>query len=227
MRSEFIVMRSSFSVNYLFSMSKYLSIGAFLLAVALCACKSDPKTSTDTAAGNSPVTTSAPTTDTLGNPIKAGNPWQDKPCELVTDQEFTALMGIEEKRDLLNRNTLPGKAYCLRTWKKPDWREREAREVKDPKVVANPESSFIIDIINHGITQVADAQFDMHKKTHVNGYSQDVTDLGDGAIFSPELGMLMVKKGHLLLQFTLNHADKPADNLPKLKELAAIALKKM
>ncbi len=208
-------------------MTKYLSIAAFLLAVALYACKSDPKTGTDAASGNKPATTTAPTIDSLGNPIKAANPWQEKPCELVTDQEFMVLMGIEEKRDLLNRNTLPGKAYCLRTWKKPDWREREAQEVKDPNAVTNPESSFIIDIINHGITQVADAQFDMHKKSHINGYSQDVPGLGDAAIFSPELAMLMVKKGHLLLQFTLTHADKPADNLPKLKELAAIALKKM
>jgi hypothetical protein len=209
-------------------MTKYLSIGALLLALAIGACKSDTKTGSDAAtADNAPATTTAATTDSLGRPIMAANPWQDKPCELINDQEFMAAMGIEEKRDFMNRNTLPNKAYCLRTWKKPDWREREVLEQKNPNLAASPESSFIIDIINHGIKQVADAQFEMHSKDHINGYSQDVPGLGDGATFSPEQGMLMVKKGHLLVQLKLDHADKSADNLPKLKELAAIALKKM
>ena len=202
-------------------MSHYISTAMLFLALCMVSCKSEVKPVADNAANRTA------TTDSMGVPIPLPNPWKNAPCDLITDQEFYATFGIEEKRDFANRRTLPNQAYCLRTWKKLDWREREVAQEKNPNIATNPESSLIIQVLDYGTLAVASAQYEMHKKDHISGYGQEFTDLGEGALWSEAQGMLMVKKGHLCLQLKLDHTDKVADNLPKIKELAAIALKKM
>lgn len=211
-----------FLLIFITSMSHYITTAMLAFAICLVSCKSEVKpTNAETNAGPKQEL------DSSGNPVRMANPWLNSPCDVITDQEFYAVFGIEEKRDLANRDVLPGKAFCLRRWKKPDWREREIAQEKNPDIATNPESALVVEVLNYGTLAVASAQYDMHKKDHINGYTEEFTDLGEGAIWSPNLGMLMVKKGHLCLQLKLDHADNPADNLPKIKELAAIALKKM
>lgn len=202
-------------------MSQFISTSALLLLVLLSACKTDV---------SKPIQaeSNTPTIDSItGQPIRLPNPWKSAACDLVTDQEFFAAFNIEEKRDFANKRTLPNDGYCMRTWKKPDWREREAIQDKNPNIATNPESVMVIQVIDFGTQAVASAQFDMHKRDRINGYATDVPDLGEGALWSDSQSMILVKKGHLFVQIKLEYTDNASDNLTKAKELAAIALKKM
>jgi hypothetical protein len=201
-------------------MHKFL-FAAVVSALLLAACQSDKKSeNTDAAAQLIDTAT--------GKPIPLPNKWQgDAACDLLSDQEFYTLFQVEEKRDVANRRTLQNANYCLRTWKKPDWREREIAEEKNPNLAASPESMLVIEVLDYGTLAVAEAQFNMAKKDRLNGYATEVPGLGEGALWSDSQGLLLFKKGHLCVQIKLDHADKVSDNLPLAREVAVLALKKM
>lgn len=203
-------------------MLRLFSVTLFTCSFAFFSCQSDNK------AAPLPADTAAPAIDTTtGLPIPQPNPWKNSTCDLLTDEEFCSVFNVEIKRDFANKRSLPDASYCLRTWKKPDWREREIAEEKNPNIAANPESALVIQIIDFGTSAVASTQFDQNKRDRINGYDTEVPGLGDGALWSPREGMLVVKVNHLFLQIKLDHADNANDNLPKAKEVAALAVKKM
>ena len=203
-------------------MFRLISAALFLGSVFFMSCQSD-NTATNTTAQPAAATIDT----TTGMPIRQPNPWKNATCDVLTDEEFCTIFSVDIKRDFANRRTLPDKSYCLRTWKKPDWRDREVREDKNPNIAANPESALAIEIVDFGTAPSALAQYDVTKKDRINGYDTEVPGLGDGALWSSRESMLLVKKNHLFLQIKLDHADVAADNLPKAKEVAVAALKKM
>jgi hypothetical protein len=162
---------------------------------------------------------------TAGQPRE--NLWKNHGCELITDEDLTRLLSVNPKNDVLNSRKLPDEAFCLRTWNKPDWKERENSNEKEGAVWADPQNSLIIQVFGYTTNEHAKLQLEMLKRDRRNTYEEDVPNLGDGAIWSSSTVTLLVRKGHLVLSLALNHVDKPHDNLVKAKELAEFALKKM
>ena len=201
-------------------MQHFLVITFAATMLLFSSCKSDNS-------GNEQAQTpAAATIDTLtGEPIRQPNPWKETACDLLTDEEFEAIFHVETKRDFANKRSLPG--YCLRNWKKPDWREREIVQDKNPDIATSPESMLAIEVLDFGTETTSSAQFEMNKRDRINGYNTEIPELGEGALWSEREMMILVKKGHLCLQIKLDHTDNAADNLPFLKEVVTAALKKM
>ena len=137
------------------------------------------------------------------------------------------LFGVDPKADVLNSRTLPDEAFCLRTWNKPDWKERESNNEKAGATYLEPHNRLIIKVFNYHTDQTSVLQFEMLKRDHRNTYEEDVPGLGDGALWSTSTLTLLVKKGHLVLSVSLEHTDVPHDNLVMAKRVAEIALQKM
>lgn len=154
--------------------------------------------------------------------------WRNHGCELINDAEAADLFGIDPKRDVLNTRTLPDQAFCLRTWNKPDWKEREsANEKENASGYLDPQNSLIVQVFNYGTDEHARLQFDMLKRDRRDTYEEDLPEIGEGALWSTSTVTLLVKKGHSVLSIALNCMDTPHDNLAKAVEVAEVALKKM
>ncbi|MCB9305147.1 MAG: hypothetical protein H6565_00990 [Lewinellaceae bacterium] len=154
--------------------------------------------------------------------------WRNHGCDVVTDGEVAALFGIDPKQDVLNTRTLPDQAFCLRTWNKPDWKEREsANEKEGATTYLDPQNSLIIQVFNYGTEEHARQQIDMLKRDRRDTYDEDVNDVGDDALWSNTTVTLLVRKGHSVLSIALNCMDTPHDNLARAVDVAAVALKKM
>lgn len=154
--------------------------------------------------------------------------WKNHGCELVSDDDVTVLFGVDRQRDVLNSRTLPDQAFCLRTWNKPDWKEREnANEKETATAYLDPQNSLIVQVFAYPSDEHARQQFESLKRDRRDTYEEDVEGLGEGALWSTNTVTLLVKKGHSMLSIALNHKDSPHDNLEKAKEVAAVALKKM
>ena len=198
----------------------FLSI--VLFCSLLTACQED--SSVDNAAG--PKNTAG--IDTLtGLPMRGLNPWKNAGCELITDAEVSSLFGFNPKEATLNTRTLPDQGFCLRTWNKPDWKERENNNEKPDTPQLEPRNTLVVQVLDYGQKEVADAQIAMIKRDRRDTYEEDIKGLGDDAVWSTNTRTLLVQKGHLVVNITLEYFDQPHDNLAKAKELAAIALKKM
>lgn len=166
--------------------------------------------------------------DTLsGEPIRHENTWLDHGCELLTDAEVQQQFGIDVKRDAFNARTLPKQAFCLRTWNKPDWKERENENEKEGATYRDPANILTVQVFGYGTTQIAKAQFDQLRKDRRNTYEEDVTGLGDDALWSTGTSTLLVRKRYQVLSIALTIADQPHDNLAPAKALALFALPKM
>ncbi len=168
------------------------------------------------------------TIDTLtGDVAPLPNPWKENGCALVTDEEVIALFRIEPQRDLFNSRSLPGQAFCLRYWMKPDWREIErANELPGAKY-REFKNTLVIQVIDYGRPLVARQQFDLLRNRQRHIYEEDVLQLGDDALWSTSTTSLMVKKGHLLVKITLEYTEAPHDNLTYARRVAELALRKM
>lgn len=154
--------------------------------------------------------------------------WKNYGCELVNDSEIVELFGVEPQRDVLNTRTLPDQAFCLRTWNKPDWKEREsANEKETGSGFLESQNRLIVQVFSYGTEEHARMQFDMLKRDRRNTYEEDVPELGEGALWSTSTVTLLVKKGHSVLSIALNCMDTPHDNLAKAVEVAEVALRKM
>ncbi|MBU6342667.1 MAG: hypothetical protein KGS48_14325, partial [Bacteroidetes bacterium] len=70
-------------------------------------------------------------------------------------------------------------------------------------------------------------QLEMLRRDRRNTYEEDVSGLGDDALWSTTTQTLLVRKGHLVVSIAIVITDNPHDNLEPAKKLAEIALKKM
>ncbi len=154
--------------------------------------------------------------------------WKNFGCELIADGEVKALFDVDTQRDALNTRTLPDQAFCLRTWNKPDWKEREsANEKETATAYLDPQNSLIVQVFAYPSDEHARQQFEMLKRDRRDTYEEDVPNLGEGALWSNTTVTLIVKKGRSMLSIALNYKDIPHENLDKAKEVAEIALRKM
>lgn len=187
----------------------------------LASCQHNPKPA---ATGNSkPV---QPLLDSTGAPVRGANPWADAGCNLLTQEEIVRYFSIDVHRDAYNEHSAAGQGYCLRYWNKPDWASRDNATLKGAQAVS-PRNSIATQIFNYGTAEMARQQYEFNIKNRGDVYEEQVPGLGDGALWSNSTTTLLVWKGHLCLQLTLDWADQPHDNLEKARELAAMALKKM
>lgn len=202
-------------------MNRFLLLLALLGVLPTGACRHDGAES-----AAAPQNTAA--ADTLsGESGRKANRWKNTACELVTDAEVQRIFGIDRARDALNTRTLRDQAFCLRTWKKTDWKEREANNEKPGAPYLEPNCTLVIQVLEYGTDQISQAQFDLVKRDRRNVFEEEVPRLGEGALWSNSSTTLLVKKSHQVLNITLDHADKQHDNLPKAVEVARAALKKM
>lgn len=162
-----------------------------------------------------------------GAPLGLPNPWKNAGCDLVTDEEVIQLFNIDPKRDALNTRTLPDQGFCLRSWYRPDWKERESNNEKPGAEYKEFKNTMVTQVLDYGTEATSRDQFEMVRRDQRNTFEEDVPGLGDGALWSTSTTSLMVKKGHLVVKITLDHQDTPHDNLPMAKEVAKLVLKKM
>ncbi len=155
------------------------------------------------------------------------NPWSSNGCELVTDDEVERVFNMNRREDVLNTQSLPDKCFCLRVWNKPDWKEREANNEKPGVPYKEPRNTLVVQVLDYGTEEIADAQFDMLKRDRRDTYEKEVGGIGDDALWSTSTSTLVVRRKNLVLNVTLEYTDEPQDNLPKAREVAAVALKKM
>lgn len=166
--------------------------------------------------------------DTLsGEPVRHENAWVDRGCELLTDAEVQQHFQIDLQRDAFNARTLPKQAFCLRTWNKPDWKERENNNEKEGAAYLDPANILTVQVFGYGTTLIAREQFAQLRRDRRVTYEEDVTGLGDDALWSTQTSTLLVRKRYQVLSIALTIADQPHDNLAPARALAALALPKM
>lgn len=127
----------------------------------------------------------------------------------------------------LNSRSLPDQAFCLRTWQKPDWKERESNNEKEGAVYLSPTNRLVVQLYDYTSDVHANQQMEMLRRDRRSTYEEDVTGLGDDAIWSTSTVTLLVKKGQNVINISLEHLDSPHENLAKAREVAAVILKKL
>ena len=156
------------------------------LLTMLANCQPNP------AGGPTSDTTPTVSKDSLNRNPTTPNPWKDAACNLLTDTEFYTIFGVDEKRDFANRRALTN--FCLRSWKKPDWREREAIEVRDPRMSTKPENMLSIKVLDFGTAVMAQENFNVSQRDRVHGLTEIVPGLGEGALWSDSETMLYIDR---------------------------------
>lgn len=207
------------------AMSRFApSLLTLLVLLSLCACGTDR---TSAPADPNYLPPIVDETDSTGAVIRKPNPWKNHGCELITEADLAALFQVDAKRDVLNSRALPDQAFCLRTWNKADWKERESNNEKEGATFLNPQNRLIVQVFGYGTVATAQEQIAMLRRDRRNTYEEDVTGLGDDALWSTSTVTLLVRRGHLVLNIALEHTDTPHDNLEKAKALALLALPRM
>jgi Ca2+-binding RTX toxin-like protein len=202
-------------------MTRFVPFIALAALFALFACKSDT-------AQNQSNTASQQDTNFVEKAAPATqNDWIGKGCDLVTDAEAKDLFGYEAERDFYSAKTFADRAYCLRKWKKSDWRDREDFNQKNLDKFKSPENNFIINAIYYGSPMAAKNRLDATRTERRKTYEADVPDLGEGAIWSTENTTLVIIAGSYVVYITVEVDEDKAANLAKAKEAAQIILKKM
>ena len=198
-----------------------LAVGALLSALLGFAC--GPNEPEQHAEPPAPMTIDPAT----GAPSPVANPWKNAGCELVTDAEVIRLFGIDAKKYAFNAKTLPDRGFCLRYWMKPDWKEIESANEKPGAAYREFKNTLVTQVLDYRREFVARQQFDLLRNEQRSTYEEDVTGLGEDALWSTSTTSLVIKKGHLLVKITLDFTEKPHDNLTLAKKVAELALKKM
>jgi len=199
----------------------WLFIGLFLILFSVPACRQD-----NSAQDKKPL--NVMTIDSLtGAPARLPNPWKNAGCALVTDAEVIELFGIEVKRFAFNARTLPNRGFCLRSWLKPDWKERESANEKPGAPYREFKNTMVTQVLDYGTDGASTDQFELVRRDQRNVFEETVPGLGDRAVWSTPQRALMVKKGHLVIKITVDCTDEPHDNLELAKKIAALALQKM
>lgn len=153
--------------------------------------------------------------------------WKNHGCELISDTELENLFDFNGKEATLNARPLPNQAFCLRTWNKLDWKERETNNEKEGNAWLNPQNRLVIQVFDYTSEEHARLQIGNLRRDRRNTYEEDVPGLGDDAMWSTSTVTLLVLKGQLVINIALEIDDIPHDNLAKAKEAAALALKKL
>jgi hypothetical protein len=153
--------------------------------------------------------------------------WKNHGCELVTDAEIESLFGFNGQEATLNSRPLPNQAFCLRTWNKPDWKERETNNEKEGATWLNSRNRLVVQLFDYHSEEHSRQQIENLRRDRRNTYEEDVTGIADDALWSTGTVTLLVRKGQFVLNITVETSDTPHDNLAKAKEVAAIALKKL
>jgi hypothetical protein len=201
---------------------RYLTLCILGIAMTAGACKRDsPSGVVDP---RSPAQTES---DSAGASGSKSNPWKNAGCDLVTDEEVQQLFKVDPQADALNTRTLPDQAFCMRTWNKPDWKERENNNEKPEATYLEPRNRLVVQVFNYHTDQISVQQFDLLKRDRRDIYEEDVSGLGDAALWSTSSLTLLVKKGHLVLSIMLEYSDTPHDNLAMARQVAETALLKM
>ncbi len=190
----------------------------FLLSIAT-GCKQD------SSASNAQANT--PQVDTAAIAQFRQNNWKNHGCDLITEAEMIQLFHIDPKAVSLNARSLPDQAFCLHTWNRPDWKERENNNEKSGNTFQQTRNSMVVQVFSYGTNVHSSQQFEMLKRDRRDTYEETITGLGDDALWGTTTVTLLVKKNHFVLSITLDAMDNPHDNLPKAKEIAAIALQKL
>ena len=162
-----------------------------------------------------------------GAPARLPNPWKNAGCKLVTDEEVIQLFNIEVDRYAFNSHSLTDAGYCLRTWLKPDWKERESANEKPGADYVEFKNTLVTQVLDYGTKVASYEQFEMVRRNQRNVFEEDVAGLGDGAVWSSSQQSLLVKKGHLVVKITLDYFDDMHENLELAKKVAQLALRKM
>jgi hypothetical protein len=196
----------------------FIALGALL---TFFACKSD------TAQNQSDNANQQDSTAVEKTPPATQNDWIGKGCELVTDAEAKALFGYDEARDFYNARTFADRAYCLRKWKKTDWREREDFNQKNLDQFRSPENNFIVNVIYHGSAPGARNRLESMRAQRRDTYEEDVSGYGDDAIWSTENTSLVMVTGSYVVFITVEVDEDKHANIDKAKAAAEIILKKM
>lgn len=155
------------------------------------------------------------------------NPWNNAGCTLVTDEDVERLFGINGRDATLNTRSLPDQAFCLRTWNKPDWKERENNNDKGQAPYLDPQNRLIIEVIDYHTPVIAEAQFQVVQRERRDIYEENVPGIGEAAFWSTSTATLLIRKDRFALKISLEHLDTPHDNLAKAREVAQVALAKM
>jgi hypothetical protein len=153
--------------------------------------------------------------------------WKNYGCELITDAELARIFQFNPDSSTLNSRSLPDQVFCLRTWQKPDWKERESNNEKEGATYLNPSNRLVVQLFDYTSDVHATQQMDMLRRDRRSTYEEDVKDIGDDAVWSTSTLTLLVKKDKNVINIALEHQDKPHDNLAKAKEVAALILKKL
>ncbi|MDO8368722.1 MAG: hypothetical protein Q7T20_18125 [Saprospiraceae bacterium] len=153
--------------------------------------------------------------------------WKNHGCELISDGEIELLFAFDGKAATLNVRPLPNQAFCLRTWNKPDWKERETNNEKKGATWLNPQNRLVIQLLDYTSEEHARLQIENLRRDRRTTYEEDVSGLGDDALWSTSTVTLLVRKGQFVINLALEVNDVPHDNLNKAKEAAALALKKL
>lgn len=153
--------------------------------------------------------------------------WKNAGCDLITDNEVAQIFQFNPDSSYLNSRSLPEQVFCLRTWQKPDWKERESNNEKEGATYLNPVNRLVVQLFDYNSEVHSTQQMQMLRRDRRNTYEKDVTGIGDDALWSTSTVTLLVKKGQYVINIAVEHTDVPADNLPKAKEVAALILKKL
>ncbi len=153
--------------------------------------------------------------------------WKNHGCELISDAEVETLFAFNGKEATLNARPLPNQAFCLRTWNKPDWKERETNNEKEGAAWLNPHNRLVVQLFDYTSEEHAKLQIENLRRDRRNTYEEDVTGLGDDALWSTSTVTLLVRKGQFMLNIALEVSDVPHENLAKAKDAALLALRKL
>lgn len=153
--------------------------------------------------------------------------WKNHGCDLISDQELEKLFNFNGKEVTLNARTLPNQAFCLRTWNKPDWKERETNNEKEGAPWLNPQNRLVVQLFDYTSEEHAKQQIANLRRDRRSTYEEDVTGIGEDALWSTSTVTLLVRKGQFVVNIALEVSDIPHDNLSKAKETALLALKKL
>lgn len=153
--------------------------------------------------------------------------WKNYGCELVTDNEVAQIFHFNPDSCFLNSRSLPDQVFCLRTWQKPDWKERESNNEKTGATYLNPNNRIVVQLFDYNSETHAKQQMDNLRRDRRSTYEEDITGLGEDALWSTSTVTLLVKKGQNVINISVEHMDTPHDNLAKAKEVAALILKKL
>jgi hypothetical protein len=160
-------------------------------------------------------------------PIVKRDSWKNAGCELITDAEIEQLLAFNGKNAFLNTRSLPDQVFCLRTWNKPDWKERETQNEKEGDQWLNPQNRLVVQLFDYTSAEHAKQQMEMLRRDRRATYEEDAPGIGDEGLWSTSTVTLLVRKDKYMLNIALEFDDKPHDNLNRAKQIAEIALKKL